>query len=361
MTKVAVIGAGSWGTTVANVSAHNQPTMIWAREDVVVSGINEDHENPLFLPDVRLQPRLRASNDLAEVLDDADLLVVGVPSQFYRAVLSSAPKGAIPADLPVVNLSKGIEQGTFQTMTQVLRDVLAGHRQDRVGVLAGPNIAKEVAAGEPALSVVAFPDLDVATSLLPLFHTESFKVYSSDDVVGCEIAGAVKNVLALAAGMADGLGFGANTKAALITRGLAEMTRLGLKIGGRLTTFLGLAGNGDLIATCSSIDSRNHHVGRLLGLGRSLEDILADMTMVSEGVKSCSGLLELARGNGVQMPIAEEVGRVLYEGKSARQGVADLMARPPAVESQTYGLLEAGVHLSYGSGQDPRVLSGLST
>ena len=352
MTKVAVIGAGSWGTTVANVSAHNQPTMIWAREDEVVRGINDNHENLLFLPDIRLQSDLSASSDLAQVLEGADLVVVGVPSQFYRGVLSSAPKGAIPTDLPVLNLSKGIEQGSFQTMTQVLGEVLDDHRQDRVGVLAGPNIAKEVAAGEPALSVVAFPDLDIATSLLPLFHTESFKVYSSDDVVGCEIAGAVKNVLALAAGMADGLGYGANTKAALITRGLAEMTRLGLQIGGRLTTFMGLAGNGDLIATCSSTDSRNHHVGRLLGLGRSLDDILTDMTMVSEGVKSCSGLLELARSHGVDMPIAQEVGRVLHEGKSARQGVDDLMARPPAVEAQTYGLEAAGVHLSY-QGQVP--------
>lgn len=347
MTKVAVIGAGSWGTTVANVSAHNQPTMIWAREEEVVTGINERHENPLFLHGIRLQDRLTASNDLGEVLADADVAVVGVPSNFYRAVLSSAPKGSIPPGLPMLNLSKGIEQGTFKTMTQVLNDVLDGHPLHHVGVLAGPNIAKEVAVGEPALSVVAFPDLDVATALLPLFHTEAFKVYASDDVVGCEIAGAVKNVLALAAGMADGLGYGANTKAALITRGLAEMTRLGLKIGGRLTTFLGLAGNGDLIATCSSTASRNHHVGRQLGLGRSLAEILGEMTMVSEGVKSCQGLLELARSVDVEMPIAQEVGHVLHDGKSARQAVVDLMARPPRVEAETFGFVEAGVQISY--------------
>lgn len=337
------------GYDVANISAHNQPTALWAREDVVVRAVNEDNENPLFLPDIRLQKQLRASNDLAEVLDGADLVVIGVPSQFYRTVLSSAPRDAIPPDTPVLNLSKGIEQGTFQTMTQVLHDVLEGHPKSNIGVLAGPNIANEVAAGEPALSVIAFPDLDVAANLLGLFHTESFKVYASDDVVGCEIAGAVKNVLALAAGMADGLGYGASTKAALIARGLAEMTRLGLMMGGRLTTFLGLAGNGDLVATCSSTHSRNHHVGRLLGLGRTLDDILADMTMVSEGVKSCRGLLQLASSHGVQMPIAQEVGRVLYDGKSAREGVADLMALPPTIEAQTYGLLEAGVHLSYGA------------
>ena len=212
-------------------------------------------------------------------------------------------------------------------------------------MLAGPNIAKEVAAGEPSLSVVAFPDIEVANRLLPLFHTATFKVYSSDDVIGCEIAGAVKNVLALAAGMADGLGYGANTKAALITRGLAEMTRLGLKIGGRLTTFLGLAGNGDLIATCSSTSSRNYHVGRQLGHGRTLADIMAEMTMVAEGVKSCQGLLELAKAEGVEMPIAQEVGNVLHDGKSARQGVIDLMARPPLVEAETFGLVEAGVRI----------------
>jgi glycerol-3-phosphate dehydrogenase (NAD(P)+) len=345
MTKVAVIGAGSWGTTVANVSAHNQPTMIWARESEVVDGINTGHENTLFLPDVRLQDQLTASNDLGEVLDGVDLVVVGVPSQFYRAVLSSAPKGAIQPGLPVLNLSKGIEQGSFKTMTKVLNDVLDKHDVNDVGVLAGPNIAKEVAAGEPSLSVVAFPDIQVANRLLPLFHTATFKVYSSDDVIGCEIAGAVKNVLALAAGMADGLGYGANTKAALISRGLAEMTRLGLKIGGRLTTFLGLAGNGDLIATCSSTASRNYHVGRQLGHGRTLAEIMAEMTMVAEGVKSCRGLLELAKAEGVEMPIAQEVGHVLEDGKSAHHAVSDLMARPPQVEAETFGLVEAGVQI----------------
>jgi glycerol-3-phosphate dehydrogenase (NAD(P)+) len=339
--KVAVIGAGSWGTTVANVSAHNQPTAIWAHEEEVVQSINQDHENRLFLQDVRLQQQLHASGDLGEVLHGADLLVIGVPSQFYRAVLSSAPAGAIRPDLPILNLSKGIEQGSFKTMSQVLNDVLDGHDPSMVGVLAGPNIAREVAAGEPALSVVSFPDIEVAGELLPLFHTPTFKVYSSDDVVGCEIAGAVKNVLALAAGMADGLGFGANTKAALISRGLAEMTRLGLTLGGRLTTFLGLAGNGDLIATCVSTASRNHHVGRQLGLGRPLEEVLGEMTMVAEGVKSCRGLLELARSRGVQMPIAEEVGHVLYDAKPVRHGVRDLMARPPGVEADSFALSPA--------------------
>jgi len=195
------------------------------------------------------------------------------------------------------------------------------------------------------VSVVAFPDIEVANRLLPLFHTATFKVYSSDDVIGCEIAGAVKNVLALAAGMADGLGYGANTKAALIGRGLAEMTRLGLKIGGRLPTFLGLAGNGDLIATCSSTASRNYHVGRQLGHGRTLAEIMAEMTMVAEGVKSCRGLLELAKAEGVEMPIAQEVGHVLEDGKSAHQGVIDLMARPPQVEAETFVLIEAGVQI----------------
>ena len=217
MGTVAVIGAGSFGTTVANVAAHNQPTRIWAHEPELVPAINDEHENPLFLAGFRLHRQLTSSNDLAEVLDGADLVIVGVPSPFYRAVLAGAPP--IPADVPVLNLSKGIEPGTLRTMTQVLADVLPGHDRTAIGMLAGPNIAREIAAGEPALAVVTFPDIAVATGVLPILRTDSFKVYSSDDVVGCEIAGTVKNVLAIGAGMADGLGFGANTKAALITRG----------------------------------------------------------------------------------------------------------------------------------------------
>ncbi|MGH8976789.1 MAG: NAD(P)H-dependent glycerol-3-phosphate dehydrogenase, partial [Acidimicrobiia bacterium] len=249
-----------------------------------------------------------------------------VPSHGFRAVVREAGPHIAP-DARVISLSKGVEQGTLRRMTEVVAEELAGHDASRIGVLTGPNLAKEVAAGQPTASVVATPDTAVAEELQRLFLGPTFRVYTNPDVVGCEIAGTLKNVLAIGAGIADGLGYGDNTKAALITRGLAELARLGAALGGEPLTFAGLAGMGDLIATCSSPQSRNRHVGVELGKGRALDDIVAEMNMVAEGVKSTAAVIELARRNDVDMPLASFVGRVLYEGARPADLVPELMLR----------------------------------
>jgi glycerol-3-phosphate dehydrogenase (NAD(P)+) len=253
-------------------------------------------------------------------------VVLAVPSHGFRDVLGSAAD-AIASDVPVVSLSKGVEQGTYLRMTEVVADVLVGHRPDRIGVLTGPNLAREVAEGQPTASVIAMTDDDMAKTLQQTFMTYTFRVYTNPDVVGCEIAGALKNVLAIATGIASGLGYGDNTKAALMTRGLAELARLGVALGGDPLTFSGLAGMGDLVATCTSEKSRNRHVGVELGRGRSLEEILDEMNMVAEGVKSTGAVLELAAKHDVEMPIAAFVGAVLYEGARAADIVPTLMLR----------------------------------
>ena len=226
-----------------------------------------------------------------------------------------------------MSLAKGIEQGTLRRMTEVIAEVLADHDPSRIGVLTGPNLAREVAAGQPTASVVAVPDSAVAEELQRVFFAPTLRVYTNPDVVGCEMAGALKNVLAIGAGIADGLGYGDNTKAALITRGLAELARLGVVLGGEPLTFAGLAGMGDLIATCASPQSRNRHVGVELGRGRGLDEVVADMNMVAEGVKTTAAVIELAAANNVEMPLASFVGRVLYEGARPADLVPELMLR----------------------------------
>ncbi len=323
---VAVIGAGSWGTTVAALVAGNAPTTLWARRADLAAQIDEQHENPAYLPGVALPSTLRATSDLADACTGAEVVVLGVPSHGFRAVLEAA-RPCIDPTAPVISLSKGVEQETLRRMTEVIADVLEGHDASRIGVLTGPNLAKEVAAGQPTASVVATTDAVVAEQLQQLFLGPTFRVYTNPDVVGCEIAGALKNVLAIGAGIADGLGYGDNTKAALMTRGLAELARLGIALGGDPLTFAGLAGMGDLIATCSSPQSRNRHVGVQLGQGRALDEIVADMNMVAEGVKSTGAVIELARRHEVDMPLASFVGRVLYEGARPADLVGELMLR----------------------------------
>ncbi len=330
-TRIAVIGAGSWGTTVGAIAAVNADAVLWARDRAVADEINADHQNVHYLPDIGLPESLRATSDLIEACTGADVIVLGVPSHGMREVLETAAS-AIGPDVPVLSLSKGVEQGTSLRMTEVIADVLRGHRADRIGVLTGPNLAREVALGQPTASVVAIKDAAVAAQLQGLFMTATFRVYTNPDVVGCEIAGALKNVVALAAGIAHGLGYGDNTKAALITRGLAELARLGHALGGDLMTFSGLAGMGDLVATCTSEKSRNRTVGVALGQGRKLEDIVAEMKMVAEGVKSTEAVLELARAQGVEMPIAEQVGAVLYDGRTPAEIVPALMLREAKAE-----------------------------
>ncbi len=326
MTRVAVVGAGSWGTTFGAVLASNAEVVLWAREPELASQIDRGHENPRYLPGIALPESIRAVSDLCGACEDADVIVLAVPSHGLRAVLESA-RPAIAAELPIVSLAKGIEQGTHLRMTEVVADVLAGHRADRIGVVTGPNLAREVAEGQPTASVVAIPDAETATFLQSLCMTATFRVYTNPDVVGCEIAGALKNVVAIAAGIAAGLGYGDNTKAALITRGLAELARLGVALGGEPLTFSGLAGMGDLVATCTSPKSRNRHVGEELARGRPLADIVADMNMVAEGVKSTAAVLELAKAQRIEMPIAAMVGAVLYEDRRPADLVPALMLR----------------------------------
>lgn len=326
MQRIAVIGAGSWGTTLASLAARARSAVLWARRPELAAAINESGENPDYLPGHRLPEALQATSDLNEAIEGADAVVMAVPSHGFREVFAEvAPR--IGADIPVVSLTKGIEQDTLQTMTQVVDSSSPGHDKLRVGVLTGPNLASEIIAGQPTAAVIAMGDRKSAESIQEALMGPTFRVYTNDDVVGCELGGAMKNVMAIAAGMSDGLGFGDNTRAALITRALAELTRLGVELGGRPATFAGLAGMGDLIATCSSSLSRNHRVGVALAKGRRLEEVIDEMNMVAEGVKTTKAVLGLADRAGVEMPIAAHVGKVLYEGLDPRDAVLSLMTR----------------------------------
>ncbi|MGI9600939.1 MAG: NAD(P)H-dependent glycerol-3-phosphate dehydrogenase [Acidimicrobiales bacterium] len=321
--NVAVVGAGSWGTTVAHIAAHNAPTTLWARRDDVVDDINTTHRNSRYLPDRDLHVDLKASTDLAATVGAADVLVMGIPSHGFRSTLEEVKPHLRPW-VPVVSLAKGLEQGTRLRMTEVIDEVLPGHPS---GVLTGPNLAKEILDGHAAAAVIAMSDLNVAERLQEVFSTDLFRVYINSDVVGSEIAGALKNVIALASGMADGLGTGDNTRAAVITRGLAELTRLGVAMGGEQQTFAGLAGMGDLLATCISTQSRNRHVGEELGKGKTIEQIIEEMNQVAEGVKSARVVMNLAAELGVETPIAAEVCAVVEDGRTASDAYRGLLKR----------------------------------
>lgn len=324
--RVCVIGAGSWGTTVAALTARSHPTFLWARRQELADTITRTSENPEYLPGHRLPYGLQATSDLAEAVDRADVIIMAVPSHGYRGVIEGFA-GGVGSGTPILSLSKGIEQDTLMRMTEVTRDVLTDHDPALIGVMTGPNLASEIIEGQPTATVIAMKDQEQAKVLQHLFMGPTFRVYTNDDVVGCETAGALKNVLAIAAGMSSGLGFGDNSLATLITRALAELTRLGVAMGGLRQTFAGLAGMGDLIATCVSTRSRNHRVGVELGRGRRLDDIIADMQMVAEGVKTTKAVLRLAEHHEVEMPISTQVGRVLYGGTSPREAVLALMTR----------------------------------
>jgi len=324
--RVSVIGAGSWGTTVAALSARTHPTVLWARRPELAEAIRTTGENPDYFSGHRLPYGLRATSDLDEAVDRTDVVVMAVPSHGYRTVIEGLT-GRLDSSVPILSLSKGIEQDSLLRMTQVTMDVLFDHDPSRVGVMTGPNLASEVMEGQPTATVIAMENMDQAKELQRLFMGPTFRVYTNRDVVGCETAGALKNVLAIAAGMSSGLGFGDNSLASLITRALAELTRLGVAMGGSRETFAGLAGMGDLIATCVSTRSRNHTVGVELGRGRTIGNIIADMHMIAEGVKTTRAVLSLAHRHGVEMPIATQVGRVLYDGAGPREAVLALMTR----------------------------------
>ncbi|MCP3936449.1 MAG: NAD(P)H-dependent glycerol-3-phosphate dehydrogenase [Actinomycetia bacterium] len=304
---VVVLGAGSWGTTVAAVAARRTATTIWARDEVVADEINSSHANSRYLEGFRLHKRLNATTNLEVAVSNADVLVVGIPSGSFRTVLGTAA-GYVRPWVPVVSLTKGFESGTNLRMTQVINELLPGHP---AAALTGPNLALEIMARQAAAAVIATEDLSVAARLQEIFQTAMFRVYRNHDVVGCELGGALKNVIAIATGMADGLGVGDNTKAMVMTRGLAELSRLGVAMGGEPETFMGLAGMGDLIATCLSPQSRNRHVGEQLGRGRSLEEILDEMHMVAEGVKTTATVAEMARVYGISMPVCNAIHQVI--------------------------------------------------
>ena len=313
--KVGLLGGGSWGTTVASVVSRNAPITLWARDAETVESINTGRENKKYLPGITLPPGLRATNDMAEVVAGADVLIMGVPSHSFRGVLEEA-KAHLRPWVPVISLTKGLELASGQRMTQLIEEILPGHP---VGVLTGPNLAREIMTGQAAASVLSMEDEIVVRALQPVFHSGLFRVYTNTDLLGCELGGVLKNIIAIAVGMGDGLGAGDNTRSALMTRGLAEITRLGVAMGGRAETFAGLTGMGDLIATCTSPLSRNRHVGVELGKGRKIDDIIAGMNMVAEGVKSAPTVIALAEKHGLVMPIAQDVYDVTQGKRDAQE------------------------------------------
>ncbi len=323
-----MIGAGSWGTAMATIVGASHPVSLWARSDELASSMREQGENARYLPGIALPDRIVITSSLEEALEGARIVFMAVPSHGFRQVLVGAKPLASEIDA-VVSLAKGIEMGTNLRMSEVVGQVLP---DVPAGVLTGPNLAREVAQGHPAACVVAMPDEKLAERVQTLVHTRMFRTYTGTDVIGCEIAGSTKNVMAIAAGIGDGLGLGDNTRAVLITRGLAELGRLGVALGGKVLTFGGLAGVGDLVATCASPQSRNRTVGFALGEGRSLDEIVGGMHMVAEGVKSAGPLVGLARAHGVEMPIAEQVQAIVEGRCSPPQALMNLMERPSRPE-----------------------------
>ncbi|MEU7043083.1 NAD(P)H-dependent glycerol-3-phosphate dehydrogenase [Streptomyces varsoviensis] len=331
MTRCAVYGTGSWGTAFAMVLADaGCEVTMWGRRADLVEAVNTGRSNPDYLPGVRLPDAVRATTDPAAAARDAEFAVLAVPSQTLRDNLSQWSP-LLPADTVLVSLMKGVELGTAKRMSEVIQEV-GKAAPERVAVLTGPNLAKEIAARQPAAAVVACPDEAVAQRLQAACHTPYFRPYTNTDVVGCELGGAVKNVIALAVGIADGMGLGDNAKASLITRGLAETTRLGLAMGADAHTFAGLAGMGDLVATCSSPLSRNHTFGTNLGRGMTLEETIAVTKQTAEGVKSCESVLDLARRHDVDMPITETVVGIVHEGKPPLVALKELMSRSAKAE-----------------------------
>ncbi|WP_327234298.1 NAD(P)-dependent glycerol-3-phosphate dehydrogenase [Streptomyces sp. NBC_01317] len=331
MTRVAVFSAGSWGTAFAMILADaGCEVTLWARRPEVAEAINTTRTNPDYLPALELPEGVRATTDPAEAADGAEFTVLTVPSQTLRENLARwAP--VLPSDTVLVSLMKGIELGTAKRMSEVIEEV-AKAPAERVAVITGPNLAKEIADRMPAAAVVACRDEAVAQRLQTACHTPYFRPYTNTDVVGCELGGAVKNVIGLAVGIADGMGLGDNTKASLMTRGLAETTRLGLTMGADPQTFSGLAGMGDLIATCSSPLSRNHTFGTNLGRGMTLQETIAVTRQTAEGVKSCESVLDLARRHGVEMPLTETVVDIVHNGKPPLVALKELMSRSAKAE-----------------------------
>jgi glycerol-3-phosphate dehydrogenase (NAD(P)+) len=330
--RIAVLGAGSWGTAFGKVLADaGREVVLWARRPDVAAAVNDGHRNPDYLPGVALPSLLSATTNAAAALDGADAVVLAVPSQTLRANLAGW-RDLLPPGRTLVSLAKGVELGTLQRMSEVIVEV-AGVPADQVAVLSGPNLAREIAGEEPTATVIACTDHERAVALQHACTTGYFRAYTNTDVIGCELGGAGKNVIALACGVAAGMGFGDNTRASLITRGLAETARLGVALGADPLTFAGLAGLGDLVATCSSPLSRNRTFGERIGRGESLAQAeAANHGQVAEGVKSCQSICSLGERHGVELPIADAVRRVCFEGLSVAEMAKELISRAPKPE-----------------------------
>jgi glycerol-3-phosphate dehydrogenase (NAD(P)+) len=333
--RIGVVGAGSWGTALALLLARKgYETVLWAYERECVDGVSQYGENRMFLPGFPFPPTLTATNDLPEAVRGADLVVAVSPSHTVRQVMTQA-RDFLPK-VPIVSASKGIENNTLMTMSEVLEQVLPSEYHPYLAYLSGPSFAKEVAQELPTAVTVAGRSEETAKRAQEIFTAAYFRVYTSDDVIGVELGGSIKNVMAIGAGVAEGLGYGHNTRAALITRGLHEIARLAMRRGAKELTMAGLAGMGDLVLTCTGDLSRNRGVGLRLGRGEKLQAILSDMKMVAEGVKTAKSVFDLANRERVEMPIAEQVYRILYEDKDPREAVFELMGRLPRAEREHY-------------------------
>jgi glycerol-3-phosphate dehydrogenase (NAD(P)+) len=330
--KLSVIGAGSFGTAMSVVAAHNNnDVVLWAHDPKVAEAIRETHTNPLYLPNIEVPASVHPTSDLAEAATFSDVLFMIVPSHHFRNVLAQL-KPRLEKAVTVVSGTKGIENETLERMSEITSSVL-GDKLAAFSVLSGPTFAVESAKGFPTAAVIASSDVATAQRIQQVLSSPTFRMYHSEDVAGVELAGSLKNVIAIAAGVLEGLGLGYNTTAALITRGLHEITRLGIALGGRIETFAGLAGMGDLVLTCTGALSRNRSLGVALGRGRTLQEILSETREVAEGVKTSKAAKELAERHGIEMPITTEMYRVLYEGESPRDALQRLMTRSLKAEA----------------------------
>jgi glycerol-3-phosphate dehydrogenase (NAD(P)+) len=321
--RICVVGGGSWGTTIAALNAPSNETILWARRGELVDEINSEHINSRYLGQHKLPETLRATSDITAAVASADVVAMAVPSQSMRSVMHEVAPNLLSGAV-LISLSKGLERGSLLRMSEVIGSIAPSNT---VAVLSGPNLAHEILAGQPAASVIACEDLEVSRMLQELFARPAFRLYTNPDVVGCEIGGVVKNVVAIATGIAQGFGFGENTRATIVTRGLAEMSRLGAALGAQTQTFAGLAGLGDVMATCASVHSRNTTVGMRLGKGESIAAITASMPTIAEGVASASAVLALARRHSVEMPITQQVAAVCEGEISAADAWHVLLSR----------------------------------
>jgi glycerol-3-phosphate dehydrogenase (NAD(P)+) len=336
--SITLFGAGSWGTALAvHLARAGRDVTLWARRAEAAAEIRETRRNPRYLPEVEVPASVRVTASLDAAAGASDLWAIAVPSQNVREMAERLRERTHP-HVTVVSLAKGIENASLLTMSQVLREVLDEPERDRIGVLYGPSHAEEVAEGRPTTVVAAAPDADVAARLQRAFMTNRLRVYVNTDVIGVEIGGSAKNVLAIAAGISDGVGYGDNAKAALVTRGIAEIRRLGVALGASPETFAGLAGIGDLVVTCMSRHSRNRHLGEQIGRGKTLDEVLEGMDMVAEGVRTTQSIHDLARRHEVEMPITEAVHAILFENRRPAEMVKELMTRSAKHE---YWLLDS--------------------